>query len=263
MITISKLITYPFKSAKGIELPHTGFDAEGLTNDRRLMAVDEEGTFMTARNSPELLQISCEPTLTGWLLAHPKAQSTLTISNHSTIELSGDVWSDPIHANNAGDEASEWISNVLNTKSHIAIWKPQARTSRKYSLETTFADAAPILITSEASMKQACDWGGVDNDYRRFRPNIIVSGVEAFEEENWTRFTIGDATYEMLDTCSRCVLVTRDPDTGERHPKLEPMLSLIKKHSNAKKEPIMGINVKLISSPESVTITVNDRISLI
>jgi uncharacterized protein YcbX len=234
-----------------------------MINDRRLMAVDEQGSFMTARDSPELLQVSCETTLTGWTLSHPQVTSDLAIANNSALALSGDVWGDETNSNDAGNEAAEWISHLLGSTSRIAIWKPQARTSRKYGLETTFADAAPILIASEASMQQGCEWGGIDYDYRRFRPNIIVSGVEAFEEESWRRIQIGNSIFEMLDTCSRCVLITRDPDTGERHPKLQPMVALINQHANAKKEPIMGMNAKLISLPETAKISINDEITLL
>jgi len=69
MIKVSKLITYPFKSARGIELPQTSFDKEGMIHDRRLMAVNEQGIFLTARNHPELLLITCEPTANGWSLS--------------------------------------------------------------------------------------------------------------------------------------------------------------------------------------------------
>ena len=263
MITVSTLITYPLKSAQGIELPDTGFDAEGMINDRRLMAVDEQGMFLTARRDPELLHISCEPTSTGWRLSHPKLQDPLNLSVDSTLALSSQVWNDQVAALDAGEKAAEWISQALGKTARIALWKPQARTSSKYHLETSFADEAPILIASEASMKQGCDWGGVDHDYRRFRPNIIVSGVEAFEEENWSKIQIGTATFELLDTCSRCVLVTRDPDTGEQHPNLQPMKALIKQHSNASKEPIMGVNAKLVSPPEVAKISVGDKVILL
>ena len=181
----------------------------------------------------------------------------------STLALSSQVWNDQVAALDGGNEAADWISQALGKTARIALWKPQARTSSKYHLETSFADEAPILIASEASMKQGCDWGGVANDYRRFRPNIIISGVEAFEEENWTRIQIGTATFELLDTCSRCILVTRDPDTGEAHSDLQPMKALIAKHTNETKHPIMGINAKLVSPPKNAKISINDEIILL
>ena len=263
MITVSKIITYPFKSAKGIELPHTQFDAEGMLNDRRLMAVDEHGSFLTARTQPELLQVNCEPTATGWTVSHPKISSTVLISSNSTKVLTGDVWEDLIQALDAGDEAAEWISELLQIKSRIAIWKPQARHSRKYDLETSFADAAPLLVASEASMKQGCEWGGIGYDYRRFRPNIIISGVDAFEEENWSSIKIGTATFEMLDTCTRCIMVTRDPDNGEAHNKQQPLRALVKQHTDNTKHPIMGVNAKLTSPIDSAKIAINDTVTLL
>ncbi len=263
MATVSKIITYPFKSAKGIELPESGFDIEGMLNDRRLMAVDEHSTFMTARNTPELLQITCEPTTAGWTLSHPKAASALKVTADSPLLISSEVWDDKITTTDAGNEAAEWLSHVLGEKSRIALWKPQSRHSSKYDVDTSFADAAPLLIASEASMKQGCDWADINYDHRRFRPNIIVSGVEAFEEESWTRIQIGSAIFELLDTCERCVLTTRDPDSGAKHPKQQPLRALIKNHINATKHPIMGINAKLVSSATEAKITLNDKIKLL
>ena len=263
MITVEKIITYPLKSAKGIELPHTGFDIEGMLNDRRLMAVEEQGTFMTARNTPELLQITCEPTNTGWTLSHPKVTDSLNVVADSPLLISSEVWADKITTTDAGNEAAEWLSHALGVKSRIALWKPKSRHSSKYGIDTSFADAAPLLIASEASMQQGCEWAGIPYDYRRFRPNIIISGVEAFEEESWARIQIGTAIFEMLDTCERCVLTTRDPDSGASHPKQQPLRALVKNHTNDTKHPIMGINAKLISPAIDSNITLSDTIKLL
>ncbi|RVU83338.1 MOSC domain-containing protein [Leucothrix sargassi] len=260
MITVSRLITYPFKSAKGIALPQATFDNEGMTNDRRLMAINDKGIFLTARNAPRLLGITCTPTENGWELSHADMADTLTITpNHDKI-LSTKIWGDEVDALDAGAEASNWISEVVQMKAHVGLWHAKSRHSAKYDLETSFADTAPLLIANEASMKQACEWAGIEYDYRRFRPNIVISGVEAFEEEKWASFQIGSATFEMLDTCERCIITTRDPDTNEAHKTQEPLRSLMTHHANASRRPIMGVNAKLINDPKSVVISVNDTV---
>jgi uncharacterized protein YcbX len=57
MITVNQLYTYPFKSAKGVSLSSIQFDSEGLCDDRRLVALDENGVFITARRYSQLLQL--------------------------------------------------------------------------------------------------------------------------------------------------------------------------------------------------------------
>jgi len=51
----------------------------------------------------------------------------------------------------------------------------------------------------------------------RFRPNIVVDGPEAsaFEEIEWpgATFSAGEAVFEALHPCERCVLTTIDPET--------------------------------------------------
>lgn len=265
MITVSQLYNYPLKSAQGIALPSTGFDHEGMLNDRRLMAVDEKGIFMTSRSSPELLQINCQIDSDHWTLSHPKQKlgCVIPLVNHtgSSISLTGQVWRDKINAIDAGDEAAAWLSEVLGQTARIALWKPSARCSGKYNLETSFADEAPILIASEASMRQGCDWAGIPYDIRRFRPNIVIDGVEAFTEESWEKLQIGDVKFEILDICTRCILTTRDPDTGIAHPNQQPMKALMEKHCNEAGQPLMGVNAKLTSPPESAIISVGDELS--
>ena len=267
MITVTQLYIYPFKSAQGIALPNTGFDAEGMLNDRRLMAVDDKGIFITARSYPELLQINCQIASDHWTLSHPKQKLVYKIPfasiSDSPTSLVGQVWRDKIDAIDAGDEASVWISKILGKTARIALWKPKARHSEKYDLETSFADTAPLLIASEASMKQGCDWGGIPYDVRRFRPNIVIDGIGAFAEDSWKQFQIGNAKFETLDTCERCILTTRDPDSGIAHPDKQPMKVLTEKHCNDAGQPLMGVNARLISELESTMISIGDEVSFV
>ena len=112
-------------------------------------------------------------------------------------------------------------------------------------------------------MKQGCDWGGIPYDIRRFRPNIVIDGVEAFEEEKWQNLRIGNTEFKMLDGCSRCILTTRDPDTGEPHPDKQPMKVLMEKHKNESGQPIMGMNAVVASDIQTASISVGDTIELL
>jgi uncharacterized protein YcbX len=49
----------------------------------------------------------------------------------------------------------------------------------------------------------------------RFRPNIVVSGQEPFEEDSWRRIRIGEIEFAVVKPCSRCVMTTID-DAGEK-----------------------------------------------
>jgi uncharacterized protein len=263
MIVVSQLWTYPFKSGKGVSVSTTQFDSEGMCDDRRLVALDKDGLFITARRHAQLLQLSCIKNDDGWLLQHPSQSSAYQIAHNDSFEtITGILWKDTLRALDAGNEAASWLSEVLKVDVRIALWTQQSRYSNKYQLETSFSDASPILVASRASVEQACSWAGLDTDVRRFRPNIVVEGVDAFDEEKWSKFQIGDLIFEVLDACVRCILTTRDPDSGDAHPKKQPMKALMENHANDTGQPLFGMNVKLTKTVENASISVGDEISV-
>lgn len=263
MITVSQLWTYPFKSGKGVSLSSTQFDAEGMCDDRRLVALDESGVFITARRYTELLQLSCTKNSRGWLLQHPAQDSPCQINQAGPEKaIIGTLWKDALNALDAGDEAAAWLSDVLKIKVRIAIWKKQSRFSNKYQLETSFSDASPILITTEASIRQVCKWGNIESDVRRFRPNIVLDGVEAFAEDGWQKLQINKLTLEILDPCIRCILTTKQPDTGEPQIDMQPLKALMENHANDAGQPLFGANATLLNSTDDSLISIGDEVTL-
>ena len=57
-------------------------------------------------------------------------------------------------------------------------------------------------------------------DHRRFRPNILIGGVDELEETGWpgSYLRIGDVLIGIRKRRSRCVMTTFDPDTLEQDP---------------------------------------------
>ncbi|HTD41518.1 MAG TPA: MOSC domain-containing protein, partial [Mucilaginibacter sp.] len=48
----------------------------------------------------------------------------------------------------------------------------------------------------------------------RFRPNIVFSGGEPYEEDTMHTFTIGNITFYGVKLCARCVMTTIDQETA-------------------------------------------------
>ena len=73
-------------------------------------------------------------------------------------------------------------------------------------------DVLPLLVATDG----AIDALGFDR--RRFRPNILIGGVEGFAERKWEgrRLAIGDAVIFAVDLRQRCIMTTFDPDTAEQ-----------------------------------------------
>ena len=75
-------------------------------------------------------------------------------------------------------------------------------------------DVLPLLVATDG----AIDALGLDR--RRFRPNILVGGVDGLAERAWPgrRARIGQAVVAFQKLRGRCVMTTYDPDTLEQDP---------------------------------------------
>ena len=60
----------------------------------------------------------------------------------------------------------------------------------------------------------------------RFRPNLIVAGAEAWQEDHWRRIQIGPVVFRLPKPCSRCAVTTVDQEIGERPDPQEPLRTL-------------------------------------
>ncbi|GAQ81349.1 molybdenum cofactor sulfurase [Klebsormidium nitens] len=59
----------------------------------------------------------------------------------------------------------------------------------------------------------------------RFRPNLVVRGLEPFEEDTWQQVRIAGQQFGVIGGCSRCSMITVDQKTGEKGGN-EPLLAL-------------------------------------
>jgi len=103
-----------------------------------------------------------------------------------------------------------------------------------------FADAFPFLIISEASLADLNRRLDTPLPMNRFRPNLVIAGVEPFGEDRLRAFAIGGMTFSAVKPCDRCVVTTTDQVTGERG--VEPLRTLATfRRSNGK--VLFGQNV--------------------
>ncbi len=81
--------------------------------------------------------------------------------------------------------------------------------------ETLFTDRGPsqISIGTRESLHDLSQRTQMKIDERRFRANLIVSGVEAWEEFNWTdrQFQIGEAIINITAPLVRCNVINASP----------------------------------------------------
>jgi uncharacterized protein YcbX len=105
-------------------------------------------------------------------------------------------------------------------------------------------DSYPLSIQNLASVQDVARQVRDDLpslSIRRFRPNIIVSGGSAFDEDNWKRIRIGE--HEIYCPCrtTRCKLPNVDPDTADRHQRQPSEVSVNLEHRVL--EQLTGISI--------------------
>jgi hypothetical protein len=73
-------------------------------------------------------------------------------------------------------------------------------------------DVLPLLVATDGAI------AAMGYDRRRFRPNVVVGGVQGLAERRWVgrRLSIGAAEITAVELRRRCVMVTFDPDSGEQ-----------------------------------------------
>ena len=234
MPSLSGLYRYPLKSGRGEALQRSAVDGLGLHGDRRWMVVDaDSGRFITQRLLPQMSQLSARYDARGGLTLSAPGQADLAVAlPDPEQDLRGVVvWRDSLRVPDAGDEAAEWLSTMLGKPCRL-VQVPEARARQVDTAyaqpgdRVAFADGFPLLLIGQASLDDLSQRVGQPLSMQRFRPNLVVTGSEAYAEDGWKRIRIGDVEFEVVKGCSRCILTTIDPQTGERNAQREPLATL-------------------------------------
>ena len=210
---LSQLWVYPIKSAAGVSLSHSRVALRGLEHDRRWMVVDAAGVLVTQRERPELSRV--RPSFAGSCLrvegpGMPPLE--LPLNPVGGNELTVKMWTEPMTARSVGAGA-DWFSTFLGGAYRL-VYMPDTtlRPSPDHAQSlVSFVDGNPFLLVSEASVADLSGRLEGSVDARNFRPNLVVSGCEAFSEDTWNSIKIGSMRLERVGPCVRCVLVNVDP----------------------------------------------------
>ena len=111
-----------------------------------------------------------------------------------------------------------------------------------------FSDGAALLVTSEASLEDLHPrLGGEPAVLEKFRPNIVVDGLGAWDEDFWGELTVFplDVRIVLTANCSRCTSINVDLDKGrmgegESGKMLKKMMKDRRVDTGSKWSPIFG-----------------------
>ena len=260
-ITLKALWIYPVKSLAGIQLNSARIRATGLEGDREWMIVNAEGKFVTQRQLPSLATI-----ITGH---NTLGELQLTAPNGETVGVPAPdgpsqpvrVWRDECLAKIAPKAINEWLTRTAESNSELRLVqfdksRQRANNEERFgSASTYFADAAPLLLCNQQSLnslnQHLISEGTAAIDMRRFRPNLVVDGVDAFSEHQYTRLcNVEQPALQLglVDHCQRCAIITVNQSTGQRDKGAVPFKQLAQINSmpHNHKAPAFGVNSILL-----------------
>src|SRR5215207_2172992 len=223
------LYHYPIKSCRGTSLTEAVVGVRGIAADRHWMVVDAAGTFLSQRKLPRMALIA--PRLGGGVLevTAPGVPPLNVAVGHGGRRADVSVWDDRCAAIDEGDAAAEWFTTFLGMACRLVrMPDDEVRhvdpTYAGPGDQVGFADGFSFLLTSRASLDELNRRLPTPLPMNRFRPNLVIDGVEPFEEDGWRHIRVDGITFNVAKPCARCAITTTDQNTAERSK--EPLRTL-------------------------------------
>lgn len=229
---VISLHRWPVKSFGGEEVAGLEIDSHGAAGDRAHALFDE------FRGQPRRLTIRQAPRMVLWHGAYGDAPVAL------------DDPPRPVVVSPAGERFA-WDEPALPAALAADLGRPVTLRRDPGLMQDL---PASLLLTFGASHR-AVEQALGPLDPRRWRTNIHVEADAApFAEVGWEgrELEVGEARFELLHPCVRCVIPTRDPVTAEKRPD-------ILRHLNEEHAGLFGINARPLGPAR---IAVGDAVTL-
>jgi uncharacterized protein len=246
---VSGLFSYPIKSCGGVSHISAIVEVTGLVHDREWMLVDTRHTparFITQRDYPLLATVHVKVGEHGALHLTCDGGAPITVTNPTDKQrlIRVKVWSSEVFGMRADIAAAVWFARLLGLSAdHLALVCFQrdhirlcnTRYAGDSKAHTFFADSYPVLITNQSSLDDLNVRLGRPSDsalpMNRFRPNIVVAGLEPWDEDHIDTITIGEVVLKLVKPCVRCEITTTNQTSGSRL-SAEPLNTLARFRNN-------------------------------
>jgi uncharacterized protein YcbX len=131
------------------------------------------------------------------------------------------VWNHCCDATWLGEAPARWFSEFLGCVASVVhmpdtTMRPANPVYAPNGTRVSFVDAYPFLLLSEQSLVDLNSRLTVPVPMNRFRPNLVIAGCQAYEEDRWSSIQVGGISFDVVKPCDRCVIPTTDQMTAVR-----------------------------------------------
>ena len=254
---LARIDLYPMKSLDGISLPSAQTLSSGaLRHDRAFALFDASGKVVNGKRYASIHHVRSR---------FSAAVTDISLWTHDAAAAQ----SFPLRQASAGIE--RWFSDYFQQAVTL-------RENRELGFPDDTDSPGPTVI-STATLQTVADWYGLslDETRRRLRTNLEIDGVPAFWEDRLfsasgepVNFQIGPVIFQGINPCQRCVVPTRDSQTGnataqfqkrfvqERAATLPPAVA----RSRFNHFYRLAVNTRLHPDSPTAAIAVGDAVSL-
>ena len=226
---IASLHVHPIKSCGVITLSDALLTPTGIDLDRAWVLVDANGEMLTQRELPRMALVQPTIKFDDVVLRAPGMLGLHLRIDAVEAARQVKVWNDTVRAFDMGALAGQWFSDFLGQPGlRVLRFDPDHRraTDPAWSAgldgEAAFADGFPLLVAGGASLaelnRRLVERGEAAVTMQRFRPNIVLDGLEAFDEDHIEALDIdtpeGPVRLRLTKPCVRCTVPDVDPVTA-------------------------------------------------
>jgi glycine betaine catabolism B len=255
---LASISIFPVKSLDAVSVETARVLPSGaLADDRRFAIVDSLGQYVNGKRNARvhLLRSSFDPVT-------------------RNLKLSAEVGTDKRVFDVDSERAAleEWLAEFFGFPVSF-----RENTAAGFPDDTD--SPGPTLI-STATLREVGSWFDltVEQARGRFRANLEIDGVPPFWEDQLygergttVRFRIGEAVFDGVNPCQRCVVPARDPATGrdsrdfakrfvEMRKKRFPEWAEASRFNHYYR---LAVNTKLVGNKSALFLSTGDRVQII
>ena len=214
LLRLSSIRIYPIKSLDSLEVESATLTAAGgLLGDRQFALFDREGKFVNSKRTDRLhpLRTSYAPDLSWARFASTAGTETFSLADDRS-------------------RLADYLSTLFGK--HVEL---------REQVEGGFpddTDAPGPTVISTATLAAVAGWFpglSLENVRDRFRTNLELAVPEPFWEDRLyatagsvVRFRVGSVMLGGTNPCQRCVVPSRDPQTGDVWPRFTPQFAALR-----------------------------------